>query len=212
MFRLQVTPEIEVRLWALSDAQACFDAVERDRESLRVWLPWVDKTHSAEDSRTYIRTIAIPQYERNQSPNCGIWVAGELAGSIGCHLIDWLNRSCYMGYWLAAKFRGRGLMTQCCAAMLHHLFDDLMLHRVCIRCATGNTRSCAIPERLGFGAKGWNAKPSGLPADGSISGCGPSSIANGGSHSARQRRPIKPTPIIPNPSANVDIGSSVERE
>src|SRR5580693_2672180 len=146
MFRLAVAPEVEIRLWDLADADAGFDAVARNRVSLREWLPWVDRTHSADDLRKYIRTIVIPQYETNRSPNCAIWVAGELAGGIGCHVIDWVNRSCYMGYWLDAKFRGRGLMTQCCAALLRHLFDDLMLHRVCIRCATGNTRSCAIPE------------------------------------------------------------------
>jgi ribosomal-protein-serine acetyltransferase len=45
-------------------------------------------------------------------------------------------------------------MTQCCAAMLDYLFHEAKLHRVCIRCATGNTRSCAIPERLGFRREG----------------------------------------------------------
>jgi ribosomal-protein-serine acetyltransferase len=154
MFQLAVAPEIEIRLWALADADACFEAVDRNRASLREWLPWADRTHSAEDSRHYIRTVAIPQYEAKQGPNCGIWVAGNLAGAIGCHPIDWANRSCALGYWLDVKVRSRGVMTQCCAALLRYLFEELKLHRVCIRCATGNMRSCAIPQRLWFRREG----------------------------------------------------------
>lgn len=150
MFHLSVSSEIELRLWNLAEADVCFAAVERNRASLREWLPWVDRTLSAEDIRNYIRTMVIPQFELDQGPNCSIWVAGQFAGGIGCHAIDWPNRNCSVGYWLDAQFRGHGLMTRCCAALLNYLFHEIELHRVVIRCATGNTRSCAIPERLGF--------------------------------------------------------------
>ena len=53
-----------------------------------------------------------------------------------------------------AEQQGRGLMTQCCTVLIDYLFDDLALHRVTIQCGTGNTRSCAIPERLGFTCEG----------------------------------------------------------
>jgi ribosomal-protein-serine acetyltransferase len=154
MFRLAVTPEIELRQLEPADAEACFETVARNRASLREWLPWVDRTHSAEDIRDYIRKVAIPQRENNQGPNCGIWVRWEYAGGLGCHPIDWGNRACSLGYWLDGRFRGRGLMTQCVTALLRYLFEELKLHRVTIRCATGNNRSCAIPERLGFRQEG----------------------------------------------------------
>jgi ribosomal-protein-serine acetyltransferase len=154
MFRRAVTPEIEMRLLEPRDADACYAAVERDRAYLREWLPWVDRTHSAEDIRKFIETIAIPQYETNNGPNCGIWMAGEFAGGIGCHVIDWANRSCSIGYWVAAAHQGKGIVTQCCASLLDYLFDELRLHRATIDCGTGNTRSCAVPRRLGFTREG----------------------------------------------------------
>ena len=154
MFRRAVTPEIEMRLLEPGDAQACYAMVERNRAYLREWLPWVDRTHSPEDIRNFIETIAIPQYAANNGPNCGVWMAGEFAGGIGCHVIDWANRNCSIGYWVAAGHQGRGVITLCCASLLDYLFDELQLHRVAIECGTGNTRSCAIPERLGFTREG----------------------------------------------------------
>ena len=45
-------------------------------------------------------------------------------------------------------------MTEACRAMLNYGFDVLGLNKIEIRCATGNTRSCAIPRRLGFTQEG----------------------------------------------------------
>src|SRR5262249_42785417 len=42
MFQLSVASGIEMRLFELTDAPAVFEAVERNRERLREWLPWVD--------------------------------------------------------------------------------------------------------------------------------------------------------------------------
>jgi ribosomal-protein-serine acetyltransferase len=39
-------------------------------------------------------------------------------------------------------------------ALVDHAFDEWKLHRVQIRAATGNTKSRAIPERLGFEQEG----------------------------------------------------------
>ena len=150
MFRRAVTPEIEIRLFGADDAEAVFPVVERNRDYLREWLPWVDGTHSPEDIRTFIETIAIPQYDADKGPNCGIWISGEFAGSIGCHEINSAYRNCSLGYWVDAAHQGKGIVTRCCAVMLDYLFDELQLHRVTIECGTGNARSCAIPERLGF--------------------------------------------------------------
>jgi ribosomal-protein-serine acetyltransferase len=59
-----------------------------------------------------------------------------------------------IGYWLGESFQGKGLMTGACRALLDYLFFELKLHRVEIRCAIGNARSCAVPKRLGFTKEG----------------------------------------------------------
>ena len=45
-------------------------------------------------------------------------------------------------------------MTACCEAMISQAFDTWKFNRISIECATQNTRSRAIPERLGFELEG----------------------------------------------------------
>jgi ribosomal-protein-serine acetyltransferase len=142
-----------MRQFQPADAETVFAVVDRNRMHLRQWLPWVDSSHSPEDIRQFIGRV-VAQFEADLGPNTGIWVDGVFAGNVGCHPIDWANRSCSVGYWIDAAQQGKGAITRCCAAMLDYLFDELRLHRVEIRCGTGNTRSCAIPERLGFTREG----------------------------------------------------------
>ncbi len=153
MFRRKVAPGLEIRHFELRDAEAVLAVVERNRSRLREWLPWVDQTRSVEDIRQFIAR-AIAQTEAGRGPQAIIWEGEELAGSIGFHPINWPNRSASIGYWLDVEHQGRGLITRCCASLLGYAFHELRLHRVEIRCGTGNVRSCAIPQRLGFTREG----------------------------------------------------------
>lgn len=153
MFSRKVAPGIEIRLFDTADAEAVFAVVDRNRAYLRTWLPWVDVTSSPDDLRRFILKVR-EQFETGRGPQCAIWIDGAVAGSIGCHPIDWPNRHCSVGYWIEQRYQGKGIMTRCCASMLDYLFDELELHRVTIHCGVENTRSCAIPERLGFTREG----------------------------------------------------------
>jgi len=153
MFRSLVGDGLELKQFEWSDADAVFAAVGRNREYLRQWLPWVDQTHSADDIRQFV-SRASAQFEAGLGPSAGIWLDGALVGSIGCHPIELANRSCSLGYWIVAGLQGKGVVTRCCSNLMTHLFNNMALHRVEIRCGTGNARSCAIPRRLGFTLEG----------------------------------------------------------
>lgn len=154
MFRRTVAPGIEIKLLEPRDAEAVYTAADRDRAYLREWLPWLDRTRSADDVRRFIDDVVSPQWAENRGPQCGIWIEGALAGSIGCHPIDWANRACSLGYWIESRRQGQGIVTRCAVEMLDYLFEAMRLHRVVIQCGVGNHRSCAIPERLGFTKEG----------------------------------------------------------
>lgn len=153
MFRCTIADNLEIRLLEDRHIPEIFAAVDRNRAHLRRWLPWVDRTQSPEDIALFLEH-ALAAFARGEELHAGIWMDGKLAGAVGHHRIDLPNRNTSIGYWLDAGIEGKGVMTRCCRALLQYLFVERKLHRVEIRCATGNTRSCAIPARLGFTREG----------------------------------------------------------
>jgi ribosomal-protein-serine acetyltransferase len=145
---------VALRAPAVDDAPDLFARVDESRAALRQWLPWVDQTLSVDDSRVFLQEIAGG--ERNGA-RCATWLIeadGELAGCIDIHAISQLNRSAYIGYWLADRFVGRGLMRQAVRQALDIGFGELGLNRLGIAAAMANTRSRAVAERLGSTREG----------------------------------------------------------
>lgn len=153
VFSYKVGENIELRLLEEYDAERIYDLVDSDRAHLREWLPWVDDQLSPADSRAFVMA-SRQQFADNNGFQAGIWVKGEFAGMIGFHYFNFMHRKTEIGYWLGQKFEGNGIMTRSCRAMVNYAFKEVGLNRIEIRCATGNTRSCAIPDRLGFTFEG----------------------------------------------------------
>ncbi|MGB2870139.1 MAG: GNAT family protein [Bacteroidota bacterium] len=131
------------------DAPELFGVVDSNRAYLRQWLPWLDSNSSVNETLQFIK--AVKQQEDNGFGfQTAIWFKGRIAGVIGFHPIDWLNKVVEIGYWLGEQHQGKGIVTRSCRALVDYAFDEYKLHRVQIRCATGNRKSCAIIERLGF--------------------------------------------------------------
>ncbi len=151
--RIRIDADVELRVIEERDAPEIFALTQANRQYLRQWLPWVDSTRSVEDTYAHIRTMHI-QRTTNASFGCVILHRRHVAGTISFHPIDWSNRRVEIGYWLGSTFQGKGLMTKACKAMVAYAFDEWHLNKVEIRCATGNTASCAIPQRLGFTLEG----------------------------------------------------------
>ena len=145
MFATPIRDGFELRLIEERHAAEMFATIDRNREYLRQWLPWVDATKSADDGLVFIRSV-LEMFAAHDGFTAAIWHRERVAGVIGTHRIDWRNRRVELGYWLAEEFQGRGIMTDACRLAIAHLFDDMDLHRVEIRCAAGNAKSNAIPS------------------------------------------------------------------
>jgi ribosomal-protein-serine acetyltransferase len=139
----------ELRLIEEADAEKLFALINRNRQHLRRWLPWLDGNMSINDTHAFVR-LSQEQYSSKKGFQTVICFKNELAGAIGYHPIDWQNRTVMIGYWLGEDFQGKGIMTEACRVLVNYAFNEFKLNRVEIKCATGNTKSCAIPERLQF--------------------------------------------------------------
>lgn len=153
MFSYKIDEETEIRLLVEQHAERMFALTDKNREYLREWLPWVDGTKTAEDTRKFIKGT-LEQFAANGGFSAGLWYRGELAGSIGLHKIDWPNQKAEIGYWISEGFQGKGIVTRAARELVDYTFNELGLNRLEIRCAEDNKKSRAIAERLGFHQEG----------------------------------------------------------
>jgi ribosomal-protein-serine acetyltransferase len=154
MKRMELSQDAHLKQLEMADAEEMFRLTEENRGYLRQWLPWLDAVKRVEATENFI-AMTIRQDDQRQGKHYGIWYRGRLAGTLGVHSIDWNNRKTSIGYWLAAGYQGKGLMTEAVAAYIDQLiFGDWNLNKVTIAAAVGNVKSRAIPERLGFQLEG----------------------------------------------------------
>lgn len=148
-----ITKDTELRLIEPRHAAALFKVVEENREYLREWFSLVDAMQTLAETTSLVKHI-LHRFAEGQSLQLGIWRNNALVGCLGFNTIDNDNRKADVFYWLSASAQGKGVITQACRALVDYGFHELGLERIEIRCASGNTRSRAIPERLGFTLEG----------------------------------------------------------
>jgi ribosomal-protein-serine acetyltransferase len=149
MFSFKVDEQIEIELLQQHHKKELYNLVNENRDHLRKWLLWVDKRKSAEDFEPII-PMWITNYANNNGFDAGIRFNGNLVGMIGLHYIDWKNKSTSIGYFLSEDAQGNGIITKSINALIIYLFKEIGLHRIEIQCAANNTKSIAIPKKLGF--------------------------------------------------------------
>ncbi|MBI4338805.1 MAG: GNAT family N-acetyltransferase [Chloroflexi bacterium] len=149
---ITVDDDILLRRPSLARAEDIYALVDSNREHLRRWLPWVDAMRSARDEREWLKGELDPG--NRWSYAMMVLHRDELVGMIGIMGLASPSRAGEIGYWLAEDAQGRGIITRSCSASLDYLFGVEGMNRIQIRAATGNTRSLAIPERLGFAFEG----------------------------------------------------------
>jgi ribosomal-protein-serine acetyltransferase len=152
VFRFPLADDLHLRPLEESDADELYALVESDRAHLARWMPWA-QSQSREGIDEFIRGTR-KQLSDGDLFQVAIVSEAAIAGVAGFHGIDRRNRSTSIGYWLAERYEGRGIMTRTVRVLVDHALGAAGLHRVEIRVAPGNTRSRAIPMRLGFREEG----------------------------------------------------------
>ncbi len=159
MTEIIVDSEITLRSPGLPDAEGLFDLISSNRKHLGRWLPALVAVKSIAQEREWLQG-RIDDTDGEKS--LLIIVGEEVVGVIGAHIQE-QNAAAEVRYWLAEGQQGRGITTRSCAAIVDELFRVQGINRVVIRTAVDNTRSRAVPERLGFAHEGVERQAVKLP-------------------------------------------------
>jgi ribosomal-protein-serine acetyltransferase len=153
LFPYHVDHEITLGLLQETDAADIFELLQRNRAHLDPWLRWSGRVKTIEDTTALIRRFQQKHVD-GDGFHIGIWKQNKLTGGLVCHYINRESSKTEIGYWLAAEYIGRGLVTRTVQVVIQYLFVVEKMHRIEIQCATDNLPSRAVAERLGFTLEG----------------------------------------------------------
>lgn len=144
-----------LRPYRESDAQALFDAMIESRDHLRPWMPFADEHQSIDESQNWI-IQQMAHWLLRDDLALSIWehATGRYLGGSGLYPHDWETRYFEIGYWLRPSAEGFGFVTESVHLLTNYALDSLKAKRLEIRCDELNTRSAAVPKRLGYVLEG----------------------------------------------------------
>jgi len=152
MEHFRINDKLRMELVKAEMAPVVFQAIDRDREYLKQWLPFVNYTSEVADTEKFLQAVSDENNQRDTVYS--IWYKEEFAGLIGFKDTDWENRKTEIGYWLSEKMQGKGIVTACVKQLIEYAFARLKMFRIQIKVAEGNHKSEAIPKKLNFTFEG----------------------------------------------------------
>ena len=150
---LVVDEKIDLRLPDEQYATELYNIINTQRPYLGKWLPWVQHTNSVEDSRNFLKESRLFS-KGGQKLTTFIFYEKKIAGSLGLVSISKAHDYAELGYWLNESLQGKGIMTKAVNRLIDYCFQHTDLHRLVIKVAKGNSKSLAIPQKLGFKHEG----------------------------------------------------------
>jgi len=151
MFSRIIDDRLALKLMTEYDAEEAYALIDKDRERLRRFLPWVDEIDSVEQERT---RLSGRLFDPDKQINCFLTLDGRIIGAMGAVEIRRSAAWAELGYWIGSEYEGKGYVTAGVREMEKLCFTDLGLERVQITTDVANARSRAIPERLGYTLEG----------------------------------------------------------
>ena len=148
-----LSDRLRMEAMRLHHAPALFALFDTERERLLRTQGGTTQTLTLQDQEERIREVEDLREKGKRFAYC-IFLKqdngpDQLAGAVGLHHVSANNRRGEFGYWLGDEFEGRGLMSEAVTAMEQACWEA-GCHHIQIRCATHNSRSAAVPRRLGY--------------------------------------------------------------
>jgi RimJ/RimL family protein N-acetyltransferase len=149
--RIQLDEAHALRLFRTGDAKALALAVGESLEHLRPWMPWADDESA--DERFQRQRLRGVQHKAatGEEWQYGLFPVDEsrVLGSFGLMTRQGPG-TIEIGYWVHVDEIGHGVATLASRALTNAALAVDGITTVYIRCDERNTRSAAVPRRLGY--------------------------------------------------------------
>jgi len=145
------TPRLVLRAWSPTDAPALMAAKNASKEHLLPWMPWAQHEPTDLDANLALIRAWRAQFDTDKDYVYGIFDREDstVLGGTGLHERVGLKAR-EIGYWVRVEAVNRGIATETAAALTKVGFEILGLDRMEIHCDVRNTRSAAVPRKLGY--------------------------------------------------------------
>lgn len=134
-----------------SDAKTIY-MFARDPEVQRYTL--LPSPYRPSDSRRYVRMSRSKKWVGKCIARAIVPKPGKIIAGVISLDLNGENRRCYVGYWLARPFWGRGLAKESLQLMLQLAFETLGMNKVTSSVMHPNVRSFKLLEWAGFKPEG----------------------------------------------------------
>lgn len=142
----------ELRPLTSADAEELFALTIKNKDHLRTFLNWLKDDYKMEDTIKFL-TESLQKEKGGKMLVRAIDRNNKIIGVVDLHGIN-QDKNAEVGYWIDQNEQGKGIVTLATREIIDTGFNQMGLHRIALRCAVGNTKSCAIPKRLGFTKEG----------------------------------------------------------
>lgn len=132
---------------------ALYQSVQKNKAWLQQTMNWPQFVNSEADTRqTILSNVML--HQRGYAKMFLIFREGEMLGVMSFNLIEPLNKTGYLGYWLDEDEQGKGTLSACLQAFIDYYAARGEVRRFVIKCRVDNARSNQVALRNGFTFEG----------------------------------------------------------
>jgi RimJ/RimL family protein N-acetyltransferase len=137
---------VVLRRFRTDDAPALKESMEASHTELHRWMPWAEHPPTDESAREFVER-SVQHFGGDEPANFAIVFEERIVGCCGLRPQpdpDLLE----IGYWVDTRYTGRGIATEAARLLTDAALEIASV--VKISCDEANTRSAAIPRRIGY--------------------------------------------------------------
>jgi len=150
VFKIDIDKDLHIELLGLHHVKNLYELVEKNRDELKIRLPWASVVKSIEDEEKAVKGF-IKDYATKGDIHTPIFYKNKMIGTVSLIKRNRLGLTHGdIGYWLDKDYQGKGIATKVSIKMLDIGFKVFDLGKITLHCATSNPKSCNVAKRLGM--------------------------------------------------------------